>query len=78
MRLWSCHFEAVEVPEAPRGDQESHKKLHEQDEGFGPGLFWGWFGMSRVPRKPHESKISGDLDINVEPPDASTPRVGDE
>ena len=27
LRLWRCQFEALELPEAPRGDQESPKKL---------------------------------------------------
>ena len=31
--------------------------------GVEPGLIWGWFGTSRGPREPHESKISGYLDI---------------
>ena len=32
LRLWVSHFEALEVPEAPRGDQESHKKLSKRPQ----------------------------------------------
>ena len=32
LRLWRCHFEALELPEAPRGDQESPKKLSKRPQ----------------------------------------------
>ena len=32
LRLWWCHFEALELPEAPRGYQESPKKLSKRPQ----------------------------------------------
>ena len=32
LRLWRCHFEALELPEAPKGDQESPKKLSKRPQ----------------------------------------------
>ena len=32
LRLWRCHFEALELPEAPRGDQDSPKKLSKRPQ----------------------------------------------
>ena len=32
LRLWRRHFEGLELPEAPGGDQESHKKLSKRPQ----------------------------------------------